>query len=189
MLLFIGIFPLIFGCSKPHQRIYLKEAGFSIIPPTGWIENMRKAPTMIEKERIKAGLKRYCLKYEKGYRYQDMYGFARLPKAPEDKELKNMIKSIDGDLIFYDKTDSWYGNYWDSMQTIYSFQRLINYGNIWFITSYITYSEKLVVGKALSESGIPKEIADSVLSFKIEKKGKPNQENALDSATALPSDL
>ncbi len=177
--LIISMFCLTFGCSKPHKRIYLKMAGFSIIPPIGWIDNMRKAPARIEKDRIKLGCKRYCLAYEKGYRYQDMYEFARLSKAPDDKKLKKMIKTIDGDMIFYDEVSSEYGNYWDSMQTIYSFQRLINHGSLWFNISYTTYSEKLAVENDLSGSKIPKEIADSVLSFKIEKKEKPNKIDAL----------
>ena len=147
----------------------MKEAEFSIIPPTGWIEFKSGIPS-IEKERIKVGAKSYILKWQKNHRYQDTFGFARLQKQPDPQELKNRKKTSDGKYIYYDIM-----KYNLAKQDYTSFSRIINYDTSWFNISYTTHLEKLVIGKDLSESGIPKKIVDSIRSFKIEKHKKPNK--------------
>ena len=67
ILLSLWIFLMISGCgkSKPHSRVFIKEAGYSIIPPTGWEEG-RKAPPDIQKLNDKVG-RRYIRSSQKGY--------------------------------------------------------------------------------------------------------------------------
>ena len=154
------------GCNKNSvptpSRIVLKQGGFSIVPPKGWIEFQTGIPFM-EKERIKVGAKTYILKRQKNYRYQDTFGFACLQKQPTPEELKNSKKNLDGKYIYYDTI-----KHNIAKQNYYSFTRIINHGSSWFYIEYNTYIEKLEKGNSLVEYGLPDNIVKSVESFKIE---------------------
>lgn len=152
------------GCKKksvPPSRIFLKPANFSIIPPQGWIEFQRGIPA-IEKERKKFGEKLYILETQQNQRYQDTYGFTLMKITPTQKDLANKIKTQKGKYIFYDKV-----KYNQAKSDFYSFSRTINYENFWFHIGYNTYIYKLKQSSNLIDCGLPKEIVDSIRSFKI----------------------
>lgn len=156
------------GCSEASrtpsieaQRVYCKDAGFSIIPPelNNWITRARKAPGKNGKVRTVG----FTFNPKTGARTHDVLVAETMLQPPEIVPLQGYVKRDTGLYVIYERGDIEHGH-----EDFLHYVRIIQQNGAWFKISYLTYDLSVTYTSSLDESTLPHTVKASIESFRVE---------------------
>jgi hypothetical protein len=147
--------------SPEDQRVYCREAGFSIIPPelNNWITRARKVPGKDGKVRTVG----FTFNPKTGARTHDVLVVENILQPPEIVPLPGYVKHDTRQYVIYERGDIEHGH-----DDFLHYVRIIQQNGTWFKISYLTYDLSVTYKSSLDDSTLPHTVKASIESFRIE---------------------